>query len=346
MKKKLFLILIPLILLCLILFLPIPTGVMNDGGSREFTALTYKIVRWNRLISSEDTVETYAAWRFYPVPLNFADIDELWNREVANNPDLSSSSVPGKCFYATVSEVRDNSLLVDGLDTNELNYRYEFSLSIDDGTDLVRDGVEISLSDFRTGDTVFVEYTGAIQEVYPARITRVTRISLVTPEPEDGDVSYQAEYVRVDGSGASASVLLPFSENGQDASPDGWNRLPLIAIETKEELHQFISELKQTDAYKDGGLWNDTALFHDFPNTYDETFFIDNTLLLVYIAEGSSSNTHKIHSCSVDDGVCTVVVEPIVPEAGDCAMAGWIIALSVGKEAVKNVAFDAYRLRK
>ena len=48
MKKK---VIIPVIiaLVLAILFVPIPTGVYKDGGTREYSALTYKIVKWNRL---------------------------------------------------------------------------------------------------------------------------------------------------------------------------------------------------------------------------------------------------------------------------------------------------------
>ena len=43
MKKKIW---IPIViaLLLAILVVPIPTGVYKDGGTREYTALTYKIV--------------------------------------------------------------------------------------------------------------------------------------------------------------------------------------------------------------------------------------------------------------------------------------------------------------
>lgn len=48
MKKKIW---IPIVIVALlaILVTPIPTGVYNDGGTREYTALTYKVVDWNRL---------------------------------------------------------------------------------------------------------------------------------------------------------------------------------------------------------------------------------------------------------------------------------------------------------
>ena len=48
MKKKIW---VPVLILMLlaILMIPIPSGVYKDGGTRAYTALTYKIVDWNRL---------------------------------------------------------------------------------------------------------------------------------------------------------------------------------------------------------------------------------------------------------------------------------------------------------
>ena len=48
MKKKIW---IPILIVAVIaiLVIPIPTGTYKDGGTREYTSLTYKIVDWNRL---------------------------------------------------------------------------------------------------------------------------------------------------------------------------------------------------------------------------------------------------------------------------------------------------------
>lgn len=47
MKKKVWIPIVIVVLLA-ILVIPIPTGVYKDGGTREYTALTYKVVDWNR----------------------------------------------------------------------------------------------------------------------------------------------------------------------------------------------------------------------------------------------------------------------------------------------------------
>lgn len=42
MKKKALILIISLIAL-FVLFFPIPSGALKDGGTREYTALTYKL---------------------------------------------------------------------------------------------------------------------------------------------------------------------------------------------------------------------------------------------------------------------------------------------------------------
>lgn len=74
MKKRYILI----IILVLLLFLPVPSGVYKDGGTKTFTALTYKIVDWNHMYSNG----TYQKFKIYPFPLNFYSIDSLLSREV------------------------------------------------------------------------------------------------------------------------------------------------------------------------------------------------------------------------------------------------------------------------
>jgi len=85
--KKWIWILIVVVALIAILVIPIPTGVCEDGGTRTYTALTYKIVKWNRLIA-DSTFKTqasvYSKTRVYCYPDNFASLDSLWAREEEN----------------------------------------------------------------------------------------------------------------------------------------------------------------------------------------------------------------------------------------------------------------------
>ena len=69
MKRKTVIIAIALVV---VLFTPIPTG--RYGKTREYTTLTYKIVKWNE----SDGRFHYEKTSFYFFPKNFKSVYELW----------------------------------------------------------------------------------------------------------------------------------------------------------------------------------------------------------------------------------------------------------------------------
>lgn len=88
MKKK---ILIPIlaVLILAILFVPIPTGIMKDGGTRSWDSLTYKIVKWRRI----SPTSIYTATRVYWGSDRSKPIDELWERELPFVENVVSGTV-------------------------------------------------------------------------------------------------------------------------------------------------------------------------------------------------------------------------------------------------------------
>jgi len=148
MKKKGLLIILGVVLLLAVLFVPIPKGVYRDGGTKEYAALTYKIVDWNRL--SVDSV--YEATKVYWCPDNFKSIDDLWEEEAQN--------VVHK-FVATVLEINGDHVLVQPVDgEEELQSSDKISFGM---TELEDIGAEV-------GSDVEISYTGGIMESYPAQI--------------------------------------------------------------------------------------------------------------------------------------------------------------------------------
>ena len=67
MKKKIFILILATVLPLAILFVPISKSPYRDGGTREYAALTYKIVDWNR----QTTDGVYEATKVYLFPNNF-----------------------------------------------------------------------------------------------------------------------------------------------------------------------------------------------------------------------------------------------------------------------------------
>lgn len=89
MKKKIIIPTIIVIALLLVLFLPVPQGSYDDGGTRDYAALTYKIVKWNRISIAIDedgqlSNNTYQKTSVFWYPDNQKSIDELWQMELEN----------------------------------------------------------------------------------------------------------------------------------------------------------------------------------------------------------------------------------------------------------------------
>ncbi len=162
MKKKIWITIVIVIVLLAVLFTPIPKGSYDDGGTREYVALTYKIIDWNRIISAD---ERYQKTRIYFGTDRNKTIDELWELEYTEQPsqdtDVSQSTDTLYEFLAVIVEHNGSTVVVEPLDgEEERNSSDRISFSVGELEDI---GPCV-------GDTVRVHYTGGIMETYPAQI--------------------------------------------------------------------------------------------------------------------------------------------------------------------------------
>ena len=152
MKKKIWLPIIAAVVLLAVLFVPIPSGTYKDGGTREYAALTYKIVDWNKLTSDGK----YDKTKIYFFPNNFKSINELWTYE--------EDEVEYQ-FNATILELSDTTALVEPLekeDERRSSDKISFGLK---GLDDI---------EAKVGSVVEVTYAGGMMESYPAQIKAVS----------------------------------------------------------------------------------------------------------------------------------------------------------------------------
>lgn len=152
MKKKAWIWILSAVALLSILFIPIPSGAYKDGGTRSYTALTYKIVDWNRISADGN----HKATRVYWFPENLRSIDELWAYE---EPIVRHS------FVAKVIQIEGNGVLVEpGIGEDELRSADKIWFSTEELEDI---GI-------KEGSYVLVSYIGGIMESYPAQIHAVS----------------------------------------------------------------------------------------------------------------------------------------------------------------------------
>lgn len=83
MKKKILITAVCAVVVILaVLFVPIPTGGLNDGGTKEYVALTYKVIKWNKIVA--DSGKTYSKTCVYFGSYRNKTYTELWKREAEN----------------------------------------------------------------------------------------------------------------------------------------------------------------------------------------------------------------------------------------------------------------------
>ena len=149
-SKKVWIPVVVLVVLA-VLFVPVPLGTINDGGTRVYAALTYKVVKWNRLDDLVRVRRTEVYW----FPNNFKSIDALWEM---GQPEEES-------FLATVVELSVVTAVVEPLEGEEerkSSDRIRFSVK-------GLEGMEGTTAE--QGDIVEIYYDGVMKESYPAGIT-------------------------------------------------------------------------------------------------------------------------------------------------------------------------------
>ncbi|MBQ3094486.1 MAG: hypothetical protein IJC52_04865 [Clostridia bacterium] len=137
-----------LLTVLMILVVPVPRGSLDDGGTREYIALTYRIVDWNKIIPSG----VYEQRRVYGPADRGKSIDELWALEL----ERETAS-----FNAVITEFHDGSVTVQPFEGEpEANSADRITFST------------VSLPDIgaAVGMAIEVFYSGEIMETYPAQI--------------------------------------------------------------------------------------------------------------------------------------------------------------------------------
>ena len=65
----------------------------------------------------------------------------------------------------------------------------------------------------------------------------------------------------------------------------------------------------------------------------DEAFFAEQSLLILYLEEGSGSYRHRVDQVIAEDGTVTVTLTTLEPEIFTCDMAYWAILIPMDKES-------------
>jgi hypothetical protein len=117
--------------------------------------------------------------------------------------------------------------------------------------------------------------------------------------------------------------------------------IPIYKFDSLNELIQFKSYYE--GIYSMDGSYDEIVSFNEATEKYNEEFFSNNSLILVYISAGSGSYRYDIKDIYLDGKSFMVNIEKTNnPEVFTCDMAGWFITVAISDSAVSNVLeFDA-----
>ena len=124
-------------------------------------------------------------------------------------------------------------------------------------------------------------------------------------------------------------------------SDDGVIHLPIFELEFPEELSQFKKDFGGENVYDYG--WDEVPSFNEVTKEYDDEFFAENSLILVYVSASSGSYRFGVKNVHCD-GTKFVAYIAQTNRPGDVTddMADWFITFEVKKSDIENVTeFDA-----
>lgn len=118
------------------------------------------------------------------------------------------------------------------------------------------------------------------------------------------------------------------------------NQRPLVKIDSKEELVSFID----TCIYDNSHVYEELEIpsfisskeaFEKETAIYDEAFFAEKSLFMIYIQESTGSAHHSLVHVIADQGV-TVVIDRSAPWGGTDDAPTWVMFVEVEKSAIAN----------
>ena len=210
-------------------------------------------------------------------------------------------------------------------------------------------------NEFSQGDTMLVVHDG-IAESYPAKT-----IAYFVSKVKDGSVDDVSQNVLDEltklgwtpGNFVSAEeydVTVAYANWSETACIGGLNthkqiysnilHLPIYKLDTMNDLLQFKMA---DDKFTFDSGYDEVPSFNDVTSNYDETFFENHSLIVVYVPANSGSFRYDVKSIYYDGSAfCVHVEQTNHPEIYTNDMAGWFITIAVSDDMIENcIEFDA-----
>ena len=117
--------------------------------------------------------------------------------------------------------------------------------------------------------------------------------------------------------------------------------LPVYKFDTKSEMDQFKDQFRNDFSFDQG--YNGEPSFNEVTAYYDDRFFAERSIVMVYVSSSSGSFRFDIESISLNDNaLCINVYQTNDPEVYTSDMAGWFVIAELDQTVVSQCeSFDA-----
>lgn len=129
--------------------------------------------------------------------------------------------------------------------------------------------------------------------------------------------------------------------NRDKVSSAARGHFPVYLMDTKADLESFKTTLGDILLMDQG--CDETPSFNEIVKSYDDSFFSERALIIVYVTSSSGSFRFDVRDVTVEDAVfCLNVIQTNHPEVYTCDMAGWYIVVEVMDSDISDIKdYDA-----
>jgi len=157
-----------------------PAGIMNDGGTVEYFGLGYKVIDFHTIAGFDDIKIGTWFMDYNDFNEEMKVYEEKFEKELRKN----DYNIGNDVFKATIKEIREyngiTTILIKGLESNDINYRGKFIFAIRDDTILTWRGIEIKSYDLVQGNNIAITFVDKeLDDVLPTPIKEVIKVQLL-----------------------------------------------------------------------------------------------------------------------------------------------------------------------
>lgn len=189
-RKKILLIVLPIVVLLLILFTPIPkTEKTQEGTATSLNSITYKVVFWNLY---ENSSKPYKKTELILPPNNFSSAQSIFEKR---ENDLKNKGYGAISIIVTIEKIENELIWIREI-SNDTNTISSVVINFDD---IEKYGKEITAEDIKEDILLKISFDGLLLKSYPATFCNIYSIKLIntkntetivnTPPTEDNNSS-------------------------------------------------------------------------------------------------------------------------------------------------------------